>query len=258
MSVALRPATAIPPHTPTTTGPRSRALSDTSDEQRRRSRPRTCYQLARPAGHGRCRRLLLQIQQVQQVSDCPRPIPLFDIVRSPSLSRNWFSRRRHRRRQGLSSPEPPLLLLVAPDQQEPIASIAANSIVLAAGLICQASVANGTYEFLLHKHHPEHEHEHDQDHDNQQKDCLQTIVRWVLRPGMDQERRFTFSVIDPATRRHPVLASLTLSQLDIYDRPAQPGEAIVGDQLRTLMLATGVWVAFREGWLNLHFEGCST
>jgi hypothetical protein len=117
------------------------------------------------------------------------------------------------------------------------------------------------------------------------------VMRWVLRGGRNRyssaapgsqlhhnAKRFTFSVIDPNTRRHPVIASMSKSQLDVYagySVVATPGrcprtpslslsmisdlsdnEAMVctenvvslDDGLRTLIIITGIWVACWEGW----------
>lgn len=90
-------------------------------------------------------------------------------------------------------------------------------------------------------------------------------------------KRFTFSVIDPTTRRHPVVASMTRNQLEVHDKYSLPtrsgtgpttptsGTSVISDAsdaevpldanlvtlddgLRTLIIITGIWVAFREGW----------
>lgn len=119
------------------------------------------------------------------------------------------------------------------------------------------------------------------------------IMRWALRAGRNRRmsaqpssepredtKRFTFSVIDPNTRRHPVIASMTRNQLEVFDEystvtrsntgPTTPSSAMsvisdlsdndaldlnpdakvvaVEDGLRTLIIITGIWVAFREGW----------
>jgi hypothetical protein len=117
------------------------------------------------------------------------------------------------------------------------------------------------------------------------------VMRWVLRgeknrypsaaPGTQlrhKAKRFTFSIIDPNTRRHPVLASMTKSQLKVYTgysavATPSPGPitpslsmSVISDQsdndemvdtkhavalddgLRTLIIITGIWVACWEGW----------
>jgi hypothetical protein len=122
------------------------------------------------------------------------------------------------------------------------------------------------------------------------------VMRWALRGGKsrrvsnptgaqvrDDSKRFTFSVIDPTTRRHPVIASMTKNQLEVFDEYAaivrsnsgggtgtttpssamsvisdmsdeEPNEAnkvTLDDGLRTLVIMTGIWVAFREGWSHI-------
>lgn len=122
-------------------------------------------------------------------------------------------------------------------------------------------------------------------------------VRWVMRSkgssrlagsisGADSmgedDRRFIFSIIDPNTRRHPVIGWMsrngieTLDQNDIrnlYDQrhpertesfgfdasnaemerkatvlSQKPPQIEIDDSLSTLIVITGIWVAFREGW----------
>lgn len=131
-----------------------------------------------------------------------------------------------------------------------------------------------------------------------EKGC-KTVARWVPRPpisrrrsynGQDSsgvpladQRRFTFSLINPDTRRHPVIATLSRSSIDISDRysvpapnPPTPVSLSLLDQvpsmtearhahfdekqlykttmietddlLRTLIVVTGIWVAFKEGY----------
>lgn len=120
------------------------------------------------------------------------------------------------------------------------------------------------------------------------------IVRWVLRSraprattstqgitGEEEDKRFTFSIVNQGNRRHPVIASLTKAGFDIHDRyrglPATPsptspsfapspvpsrrqsGELSDHDyedhnlietdeHLRSLIVVSGIWVVFREGW----------
>ncbi|GAB1192251.1 hypothetical protein APSETT444_001440 [Aspergillus pseudonomiae] len=130
---------------------------------------------------------------------------------------------------------------------------------------------NGSYEFVANT-----------------EDGIQ-ILRWVLRgarnrrisapPGTTPQadtKRFTFSVINPNTRRHPVIATMARNHLEIFDEYAMPtasGHPLsptstmsvisddseldasldkkvieTDDNLRTLIIITSIWVAFREGW----------
>ena len=125
---------------------------------------------------------------------------------------------------------------------------------------------NGVYEFTANT-----------------RDGLQ-ILRWVPRAAKKNSRtrgasvnsssseqagkRFTFSVIDPSTRRHPVIASMTCSCIEVSDSYSKPASVFArrlsgksdpsddisrsvvetDDDLRTLIVVTGIWVAFKEGW----------
>lgn len=132
---------------------------------------------------------------------------------------------------------------------------------------------------------------------------LKTTARWVRRstaqrsnsdmkdklpstPVSKTDTKFNFSIIDPNSRRHPVIASITTNSLEIpdtytllspsiaksrhstggsnspskedsepiassQDEPPQPQEKTtvpVSDFLQKLIQITGVWVALRQGW----------
>lgn len=274
----------------------------------RKFRPKTSYQFAHPAAHGRHKRFRFRpklLLQLQQVSQTPRPLPVVDILPStsylPLLARKFPAI--YRTRNGLG---PYDLIVVLSEQydrtvgsipekrvssedededhREVVATICQKyqedarlkgkaEICLNFGPVWEASpLPSGSYEFVA------------------QTDSGVQIVRWALRGGRsrrmstptatqsrDDSKRFTFSVIDPTTRRHPVLASMTRNQLEVNDEyspavrsgtgPTTPssGMSVVSDAsdaetpfdgnsvtlddgLRTLIIVTGVWVAFREGW----------
>ncbi|CAI7645331.1 unnamed protein product [Penicillium glandicola] len=273
----------------------------------RKSRPKTSYQFAHPAAHARHKRLRFRpklLLQLQQVSQTPRPLPVVDILPStsylPLLARKFPAI--YRTRNGLG---PYDLIVVLSEQydrtagsipekrvssedededhREVVATICQKhqedarlkgkaEICLNFGPVWEASpLPSGSYEFVA------------------QTDNGVQIMRWALRGGRNRRmttptatsredgKRFTFSVIDPTTRRHPVLASMTRNQLEVNDEystavrsntgPTTPssgmsvvsdasdGEApldgssvTLDDGLRTLIIITGVWVAFREGW----------
>lgn len=136
------------------------------------------------------------------------------------------------------------------------------------------SLSNGSYEFVT------------------ETEQGPQIVRWVLRGKSNRRisapagiasleaakdnKRFTFSVIDPTTRRHPVIGSMTRTSIDVYHQytiPSPSSDATMSplsptsvmsvpddlndptgrvmdtdDHLRTLIMITGIYVAFREGW----------
>lgn len=127
------------------------------------------------------------------------------------------------------------------------------------------------------------------------KEGSQTVARWVPRrpskrrrsntmhsgatiPPGEEEKKFNFSIINPNTRRHPIIASITRTTIDILDSYASPSSALASplrspssirssqsgyfedvevqprtvtendEQLRTLIVVTGIWLVFRENW----------
>ncbi|RAL17532.1 uncharacterized protein BO97DRAFT_333537 [Aspergillus homomorphus CBS 101889] len=269
------------------------------------SRRKTSYQLAHPASHARHRRLKLRpklLLQLQQVSQTPRPLPVLDVLPSsvflPRLARKFPTI--FRGKKGLG---PNDLIVVTSDlyeqshgdfadkhlssdeengeHREVVATICQllrddalskgkAEICLSCGPVWEATpLANGSYEFVAHT-----------------DEGIQ-VLRWVLRGGknrrvsappdftnQEDSKRFTFSVINPNTRRHPVLATMTRNHLEVfneYSMPTTSGIAsptsamsvisdlsemdeplgrrmVVDDNLRMLIIITSFWVAFREGW----------
>ncbi|KAB8074100.1 hypothetical protein BDV29DRAFT_174190 [Aspergillus leporis] len=271
------------------------------------SRPKTSYQLAHPANNARHKRLRLRpklLLQLQRVSQTPRPSPVLDVLPStvflPRLSRKFPTI--FRGKKGLG---PNDLIIVtsdlyertggdiadrylSPDEEhgehrEVVATICQllkedslskgkAEICLNYGPVWEATpLPNGSYEFVANT-----------------ENGVQ-ILRWVLRgarnrrvsapPGTTLQadtKRFTFSVIDPNTRRHPVIATMARNHLEVFDEYAMPTSSgppfsptsamsvisddsemdasldkkviATDDNLRTLIIITSIWVAFREGW----------
>jgi hypothetical protein len=117
---------------------------------------------------------------------------------------------------------------------------------------------------------------------------LGLTVRWVPKKNKDGNRmdegdrkkspsKFNFSTISPNSRRHPVIGTLDKTGLDIYDTYKIPDPSAVtplstpqqgssflaetmddetggnqlcetDDRLREIIIMTGIWVAFKEGW----------
>ncbi|KAL3455255.1 hypothetical protein BJX64DRAFT_77625 [Aspergillus heterothallicus] len=271
-------------------------------------RPKTTYQLAHPATNARHKRLKLRpklLLQVQRVSSTSRPVPVFDVLPStlfmPRLARKVPNILRGKRGLGpndlvvttsdlyertagdgersFSSDEEngehrDVVGTICQLQKEDALSKGKAEICLESGAVWDATpLPNGSYEFAA------------------QTDSGLMILRWVRRgpkkrrvsapPGSilpeDTTRRFTFSVIDPTTRRHPVIASMTRNHLEVYDRYSMPSTApssptsamsVISDNsefddpldqqvietdeaLRKLIIVTGIWVAFREGWSHI-------
>ncbi|KAL5336806.1 hypothetical protein BJX70DRAFT_400296 [Aspergillus crustosus] len=272
--------------------------------QKQPTRPKTIYQIAHPATSARHKRLKLRpklLLQLQKVSSTSRPLPVFDVLPStsfmPRLARKVPAILRGKRGLG-----PNDVVVTTSDSYERPAGDAADKnpssdedngdhrevvaticqlpkedaiakgkaeITLNCGPVWEAMpLPNGSYEFVAYT------------------DSGVAIVRWVRRgpkkrrqsgpPGPilpEDARRFTFSVIDPSTRRHPVIASMARSHLEVYDRYSLPNTApsspisamsVISDgsedvpldqhvvetdeKLRKLIIVTSIWVAFREGW----------
>lgn len=140
------------------------------------------------------------------------------------------------------------------------------SIHMASGAIWEAiPMPNGGYEFSSTDEHG-----------------LQLKVRWVPKKNKDGKlatkhgkRRFNFSTISANSRRHPVIATLCGSALEINDSYKVPEPAALtplsspakesilddveddedgsqrnetSDQLREIITMTAIWVNFKEGW----------
>lgn len=258
-------------------------------------------------------KLLLQLQRVSQT---PRPLPVLDVLPSsvflPRLARKFPTI--FRGKNGLGPND--LIIVVSDfyDKTKVLADLRDIGAIGAledgnnnnndddehqevVGTICQllteealsqgkaeiclnygpvweaTPLPNGSYEFVAHT-----------------EQGIQT-VRWVPRgarnrrtsapPGSvaqaEESKRFTFSVINPNTRRHPVVASMTRNHLEVNEEYVVPTtapsslptstmsalseqyEAETGsseqrsvvkldETLRHLIVITSIWVAFREGW----------
>ncbi|KAF2765020.1 hypothetical protein EJ03DRAFT_331353 [Teratosphaeria nubilosa] len=120
---------------------------------------------------------------------------------------------------------------------------------------------NGGYEFFATDEHG-----------------LGLTVRWVPKKGSKgkETKRFNFSTISPNSRRHPVIASLSKTSLEVYDTYKMPDPSVTplstprtdsqcalqdamedegvreqcetDDVLREIITMTGIYVTFREGW----------
>lgn len=280
---------------------------------------KTSFQLAHPPPATKHRqrfnirpRVLLQLQQI---SDATRPTPIYDVVPShvfaPKLTRKFPNV--FKGRDGLGADD---LVIVnsqnydSPhdskgrvdrtlnedswDAREVVAAICQpkkrttgtedrTEICLGHGVVWEASpMSSGAYEFL-----------------SIDEEGRRTVARWVPRPPMArrrthdgpassnlpvaEQRRFIFSIINPDSRRHPVIATLNRSSIDISDQYSIPpalsrrqslttppvpeplapeGPSVrfnesgsrttitteTDERLRNLIMVTGIWVAFREGF----------
>lgn len=298
---------------------RSVANSETSEttagggrRRRRSARSSTVFHLAHPAPTFLQKKKLLEIRpklllQLQKLSADSRPKPVLDVLPStvfaPRLVKKFPRMLKGKKElgcndvivvkseeydaveeikaegsesdeEGLSNRD--LIAVICQVRKDSGGSYGKAEIVLSDGTVFTATpLPNGLYEFVSIDERGE-----------------KTTARWVRRTSkpknidssdqasVQPDLKFTFSIIDPTTRRHPILACLTESKLDIPDyftsvsssagrhpptspRPF-PGEPdlhiaddeppqqrtthAVDDYMKILIQITGVWVALRQGW----------
>ncbi|KAI1265432.1 hypothetical protein F5Y18DRAFT_52043 [Xylariaceae sp. FL1019] len=299
------------------TGSELSRVSSVRRSRRISNRASTTYVLAHPPPKLRTKQRILHVRpnlllQMQQVPSGQRPTPILDVypasvfarsIIAPLLKR--FPRVARIKRElgiqdimlvksedyavrhsgsesdcdedGIMSRE--LLAVLSPLQTEDKAEI-----VLADGTIWVAKTrSNGnafSYEFV-----------------STDAGGRTTTVRWVRRPvaptsspgtptspvpspikSQSSDYKFTFSVIDPDCRRHPILATLTSSSLSICDsyttlsqsankhpptstvfsptRSSAGGDSVPADRStrsveewhKSLIMISAVWVTLRHGW----------
>ncbi|MCJ1408005.1 hypothetical protein MMC19_002078 [Ptychographa xylographoides] len=295
-------------------------------ESKRRSvrRTTTSFQLAHPAPcpkHKQRRRVLLQLRQISETCN---PIPTLEVL---PATRNAHRLKRHFPRLGRKGLGVNDLVIVnsqeygSPEKKEnsqnedsddedwenrEIVGIISPPgkgdqdgsdharIFLGHDTIWTASkMKNGGYEFNTTDHHG-----------------LKTTARWVVKvtkprhkesdpqaPSYhqdDHDKKFKFSVLNPLSRRHPVIGSMDRHSIDVCDQwitpstpsltPTPNSPACFGipspqqhyfdeqslqpsavndtdEHLKTLMLITGIWVGLAEGWFDCykaHGEQCNS
>lgn len=253
-------------------------------------------------------RLLLQLHQTSTTS---RPVPMFDVIPSGVFAPKFARRfpRIFRGMNGLSADD--LMVVRSPkyeaikdeldvpaedehsDARELVAAIcqtynnttkgcSPTEILFNDGRSCQVVVGpNRRYDFKFVN-----------------KEGLQATGRWVPRrttpsrardcsKSEPEQAKHTFSLINPDTRRHAVIATLSRDSIEVCDRYsapqaqvspksparssatssssqeddcdsfrdqafAEPGTVVVDENLRTLIIVSGIWVAFQEGYSLFH------
>ncbi|KAI9863987.1 MAG: hypothetical protein M1824_006025 [Vezdaea acicularis] len=291
------------------------------------ARSKTSYHFAHPAPilsqkqklHIRPRLLL----QLQKLSDARRPEPVLDVI-PPSTFASKLAQRcpapfRGKDRLGPND----LIIMSSEEYEEPVRNSGKSNEESdeerwsgreVVGTICQMKkgeggtsgkaeislhdgslweatpLLNGSYEFTSVDEHG-----------------IKTTARWVVRRppnhrrfstalsgvnplSLDEDKRLNFSLINPNSRRHPIIASLGRSSIDILDSypttssstaihpPTSPIRTLssqtnaslddrdppdrqerrteyTSPSLRTLITVTAIWVAFRENWSqNFHYQ----
>ena len=290
---------------------------ETKNGKKARSKDKTYFQLALPPPAVKHRqrfsirpKLLLQLQQT---SNSTRPLPVLDVLPSvtfaPRLAKKFP--RIFKGKDGLGADDLVIVRSQTYDgssesdtgvkkstddedwhtrdfvaafcqvREGEGATLGNTEICLNHGPCWEASSkANGVYEFI-----------------STDEQGQRSVARWVPKvsrrrrksqesattPSLPGTERFNFSIVNPDSRRHPVMATLTRQSLSILDRysipptpivaqasasPSEPPVSDLEDQdvehddmytipsteveidehLKTLIVITGLWVAFREGY----------
>ncbi|OJD25179.1 hypothetical protein ACJ73_03456 [Blastomyces percursus] len=290
---------------------RAREGSTVAAKKQLQARTKSSFSFAHPPPSTRRKRLALRpklLLQLHRVSHISRPIPTIDVLSSAICSGPRKFPCRYRGKDSSSAND---ILLVASDAYEQVGAEDDRSVssdddpqndrdVVAtvchhrkdsgkAGAIAEISLQQGSRWEVSRL--PSGGYEFTGTTESGEQRC----ARWVLRAKagsrrvsgssngadttFDDGKRFTFSIIDPNTRRHPVLAWMSRQGIDILDRyplfssqtqtsstspkslhsaaatiPPQandysdPPLIETDDHLRTLIVVSGIWVAFREGW----------
>ncbi|KAF2860062.1 hypothetical protein K470DRAFT_258229 [Piedraia hortae CBS 480.64] len=248
--------------------------------RRKTSRPKTKYSICHPPPTTTTRKLHRRqraMLQLHKLSAATRPEPAFEVVPGVNFSvrLNKALAKVIRTRHTLS---PNDLIVIRAERYRKTVEVADGDEPQVLGLICKIkkdetpklcmadgqewevhSMTGGGYEFTKTDAHG-----------------LILRMRWVPKKTKDsatkQERRFTFSPIAPNTRKHPIVARLSQAYLEIYDNYKHPDPAAMtplstpkkgtnyeddeeetptNDALREMIIMTGIWVTFREGWSSV-------
>ena len=264
------------------------------------NKPKTTYSICHPppasAARQKLHRRPRSLLQLHKVVPNSRPLPAYEIIPSANFSVRLTRATTKVFRAKHSLCPNDLVVLRAEDyySEEPEEDQEARDVV---ALICKGrkddGVAsgkakicmvdggeweaypsvNGGYEFFTTDEHG-----------------LGLTVRWVpkksKKEGVKSEfRRFNFSTISANTRRHPIIANLSKSSLDIYDSYKMPDLSAAtptatpkqhattledgldsddntaskqevrrtDDFTRSIITMTSIYVAFKEGW-SPHFK----
>jgi hypothetical protein len=295
----------------------STGSNTTTRSGRKRSQPRsrTSYYFAHPPPTVVKQRLSIRpklLLQIQKLSASARPLPIYDVLPStifaPRLARRYPKVFRGKDGLGANdmvivfseeytnsarleavSEEPgddgwqsrDVLATICQLRKDEGGSQGKAELCLNDGTSWQATpLSNGNYEFITINEYGN-----------------KTTARWVTRPQgihrrssalqpstqssqLDDSKKFNFSLINPSSRRHPIIASLTHTTLDILDSytssssstavypptppirrysmglPAPPEQNESSDRaliptdtaLRNIITVTAIWVGFRECW----------
>ncbi|TAQ88041.1 hypothetical protein B7494_g3651 [Chlorociboria aeruginascens] len=258
----------------------SEASEPMSAKRRRRSwRPSTTFNVAIPAPTLAHKQKLLEVRpslllQLQQLAPDQRPKPVIDVRPSttivPRLAKKFPRLLKRRGNLGANDvmvfesedyeapdqtpgdPDPPIAVICQVSKEEGRAQGKAEICFNDKSSWVTCPLPNGSYEFI-----------------SVDENGKEATARWVKKavPSNATEPcdlKFNFSIINPNTRRHAVIASITQTTLDIpdyyypvldgsingrtADRTTDKIPCVVDEDVKRLVQVTGLWVALREGW----------
>ncbi|KAG0648639.1 hypothetical protein D0Z07_4685 [Hyphodiscus hymeniophilus] len=281
-----------------------------SRRRRRSIRTSTAFHLAHPAPTLTQKQRLLQIRprlllQLQRLSTESRPKPAIDVLPSTVVVPRLMKRfpRMFRGKSALGANDVMVVKSeeydtsenhVVEDTDSDEESLANRDLM---AVICQAGKscgkAQGLVEIVLRDGSvwvaaplPNGFYEFSTVDERGNKITARWVKRSIRRSNLDppNEFKFTFSIIDPNSRRHPILASLTNNTLDIPDTyisvsssaskypPTSPLRGLpdnpqisveepnvertthfIDENMKSLIQVTGIWVALRQG-LSPYFK----
>jgi len=263
---------------------------------RKNNKPRTSYSICHPPSKGsasqarqKFHRRPRSLLQLHKLSAGNRPTPAFEVIPSTSFSVSLYrvvtkvfkskhslcpndlvvlhAEKYYAEEQEEEQEARDVVALICKGRKDDPAAPGKAKLCMANGEEWEAcGLPNGGYEFLSTDDHG-----------------LGMTVRWVPKrnkeSGKAGPKRFNFSTIAQNSRRHPVIANLSTSGLDINDSykmpdptaptpqqtPKQTQSAleeameeedeapqqevrVTTDQLRDIVTISGIWVAFKEGW----------
>ena len=263
----------------------------------RRAKAKTCYSICHPpptsTTRQRMHRRPRSLIQLHKLSTSARPQPAFEVIPSTNFSVRLTKAitKVFKTKHGLCPSDLVILRAEKYAKDEPTEDQEAKDII---ALICKGRKEDGAvpgkakiclpggreweaypamkggYEFFSTDEHG-----------------LGLTARWVPKKSKDAGKvddgdkkrpsKFNFSTISPNSRRHPVIAALGKTGLEIYDTYRMPdpsaatplstpqqGSSLLSDameeedsgkqqcetddRLRQIIVMTGIFVAFKEGW----------
>ena len=267
---------------------------------RKNNKPKTTYTICHPPPASSARQKLHRrprsLLQLHKVVPNSRPLPAYEIIPSANFSvrltraTTKVFRAKHSlcpndlvvlRAEDYYTEEPEedqeardVVALICKGRKEDGAAAGKAKICMVDGGEWEAYPSvNGGYEFFTTDEHG-----------------LGLTVRWVPKKSKkegakSEPRRFNFSTISANTRRHPIIANLSKSSLDIYDSYKMPDLSTAtptatpkqhatiledgldsddntsskqeirrtDDFIRSIITMTSIYVAFKEGW-SPHFK----